>query len=103
MIRYNETLGWHDAKVMPRGPLSIDPATAVLHYAQEIFRRAQGLSAGDGSMALFGPGLNAKRFRSSAQRLWHVRLGNTLFIESLRQIVSDDRDWFPDIKGARSI
>ncbi len=36
-IRYSETLGWHDAKVGARGPLSLDPATAVLHYAQEIF------------------------------------------------------------------
>ena len=26
-IRYKEGLGWHDAKVMPRGPLSIDPAS----------------------------------------------------------------------------
>ena len=36
-IDYTEGLGWHDATVGPRGPLALDPATAVLHYAQEIF------------------------------------------------------------------
>ena len=30
-IDYTEGLGWHDAKVAPRGPLSLDPACAVLH------------------------------------------------------------------------
>jgi branched-chain amino acid aminotransferase len=99
MIRYNEAQGWHDAMVMPRGPLSIDPATAVLHYAQEIFEGLKAYKLADGSMALFRPEANAKRFRESAQRLAMAELPEDLFIESLRQIVTIDRDWFPDIEG----
>ena len=99
MIRYSETLGWHDAKVMPRGPLSIDPATAVLHYAQEIFEGLKAYRLADGSMALFRPDANARRFRDSAKRLAMAELPEELFIESLRQIVAIDRDWFPDIEG----
>ena len=99
MIRYNETLGWHGAKVMPRGPLSIDPATAVLHYAQEIFEGLKAYRLADGSMALFRPDANARRFRDSARRLAMVELPEELFIESLRQIVGIDREWFPDIEG----
>ena len=36
------TDGWHDSAVVPYGPFALDPATAVLHYAQEIF---EGLKA----------------------------------------------------------
>lgn len=99
MIRYDETLGWHDARVMPRGPLSIDPATAVLHYAQEIFEGLKAYRLADGSMALFRPDANAGRFRDSARRLAMVELPEDLFIESLRQIVRMDREWFPDVEG----
>lgn len=99
MIRYNEAHGWHDAQVMARGPLSIDPATAVLHYAQEIFEGLKAYRLADGGMALFRPDANARRFRDSAQRLAMAELPEDLFIESLRQIVKIDRDWFPDIEG----
>ena len=99
MIRYNDALGWHDAKVMPRGPLSIDPATAVLHYAQEIFEGLKAYRLADGGMALFRPDANARRFRDSARRLAMAELPEELFIESLRQIVRIDKDWFPDIEG----
>ena len=99
MIRYNDASGWHDAKVMPRGPLSIDPATAVLHYAQEIFEGLKAYRLADGGMALFRPDANARRFRDSARRLAMAELPEELFIESLRQIVRIDRDWFPDIEG----
>jgi len=99
MIRYSDARGWHDAKVMARGPLSIDPATAVLHYAQEIFEGLKAYRLADGSMALFRPDANARRFTDSAKRLAMAELPEELFVESLRQIVAIDRDWFPDIEG----
>ncbi len=99
MIRYSDALGWHDAKVMPRGPLSIDPATAVLHYAQEIFEGLKAYRLADGAMALFRPDANARRFRDSARRMAMAELPEDMFIESLRQIVRIDQDWFPDIEG----
>lgn len=99
MIRYSDDRGWYDAKVMPRGPLSIDPATAVLHYAQEIFEGLKAYRLADGTMALFRPQANARRFRESAQRLAMAELPEALFIESLRQIVAIDRDWFPEVEG----
>lgn len=99
MIRYNEAQGWHDAKVKPRGPLEIDPATAVLHYAQEIFEGLKAYRLADGSMALFRPEANAKRFRESARRMAMAELPEDLFVESIRQLVMIDRDWFPDIEG----
>jgi branched-chain amino acid aminotransferase len=99
MIRYNDSQGWHDAKVMPRGPLSLDPAAAVLHYAQEIFEGMKAYKLADGAMALFRPEANAKRFRESARRLAMPELPEALFIESVEKLVQIDRDWFPSIDG----
>lgn len=99
MIRYNEEQGWHAPRVMPRGPLSIDPATAVLHYAQEIFEGLKAYQLDDGTMALFRPQSNARRFNASARRLAMPELPEELFIESLRQIVTIDKDWYPQVEG----
>src|SRR6476646_2585389 len=67
-IRYAEGKGWYDARVEARAPIPMDPATAVLHYAQEIF---EGLKAyrTAGGVTLFRPDANARRFRESAARL----------------------------------
>src|SRR5690606_8367755 len=68
-IDYVEGLGWHNAKVGPREPIALDPATAVLHYAQEIFEGLKAYRLADGGIALFRPDRNAHRFNNSAERL----------------------------------
>ena len=99
IIRYSEGKGWHDAKVTARKPLLLDPATAVLHYAQEIFEGLKAYRLADGSLAMFRPDANARRFRESAERLAMAKLPEDLFIESIRQVVRIDRDWFPTVEG----
>ena len=69
VIRYNETKGWHDAAITARAPITVDPSTAVLHYAQEIFEGLKAYRLDDGAMALFRPDANARRFNKSARRL----------------------------------
>ena len=98
-IRYVEGQGWHDAKVHARQPLVLDPATAVLHYAQEIFEGLKAYRLEDGAMALFRPEANAQRFNASARRMAMAELPEELFIESCRQLVQIDRDWFPNVEG----
>ena len=61
--------GWHDSAIVPYGPFSLDPATAVLHYAQEIFEGLKAYRHADGSVWLFRPDQNAERMARSAQRL----------------------------------
>ena len=99
LIRYNERDGWHDAQVTARKPLVLDPATAVLHYAQEIFEGMKAYKLADGGMALFRPDANAARFRASAQRMAMAELPEDIFIESVKALVRADRDWFPDVDG----
>ncbi len=98
-IRYSDDKGWYDAKVTARGPLTLDPATAVLHYAQEIFEGLKAYRLADGTMALFRPEANAARFRQSAQRLAMPELPEELFLKSCHLIVDIDRDWFPPVDG----
>jgi branched-chain amino acid aminotransferase len=98
-IRYSDAKGWHDAKVGPRGPLMLDPATAVLHYAQEIFEGLKAYRLANGSMALFRPEQNARRFQRSAKRLAMPELPEDMFLQSCRQLVEVDKAWFPPVEG----
>jgi branched-chain amino acid aminotransferase len=98
-IRYSDDKGWHDAKVGPRGPLTLDPATAVLHYAQEIFEGLKAYRLADGGMALFRPEQNARRFQRSAKRLAMPELPEEMFLQACKQLVDVDKDWFPPVDG----
>jgi branched-chain amino acid aminotransferase len=98
-IRYSDAKGWYDAKVGPRAPLTLDPATAVLHYAQEIFEGLKAYRLADGSMALFRPEQNARRFQRSAKRLAMPELPEEMFLQACKQLVQVDKDWFPPIDG----
>ncbi len=98
-IRYSDAEGWHDSKVGPRGPLTLDPATAVLHYAQEIFEGLKAYRLADGGMALFRPEQNARRFQRSAKRLAMPELPEEMFLQACKQLVEVDKDWFPPVDG----
>jgi branched-chain amino acid aminotransferase len=98
-IKYSEGRGWHSATLGPRGPLTLDPATAVLHYAQEIFEGLKGYKLSDGQMALFRPDANARRFNASAKRMAMPALPEELFIESCKALVDIDKGWFPPVEG----
>lgn len=96
VIRWSEERGWHDAAVAARAPLTMDPASSVLHYAQEIFEGLKAYRLADGGTALFRPQANAARFRRSARRLAMPELPDELFVESIERLVAADRDWIPD-------
>jgi branched-chain amino acid aminotransferase len=98
-VRYSDEKGWHDAKVGPRAPLTLDPATAVLHYAQEIFEGLKAYRLADGGMALFRPEQNARRFQRSAKRLAMPELPEEMFLQACKQLVEVDKDWFPPVDG----
>ena len=87
--------GWQDARVTAYGPLSLDPAAAVLHYAQEIFEGMKAYRHADGSVWTFRPEVNAGRFARSARRLALPELAKADFIESIRSLVTIDEKWVP--------
>ncbi|SMH47073.1 branched chain amino acid aminotransferase apoenzyme [Rathayibacter oskolensis] len=87
--------GWHRPRVQAYGPISLDPAASVLHYAQEIFEGMKAYRHADGSIWTFRPGANAARMQRSARRLALPELPSDLFVESLRQLIAVDGDWVP--------
>lgn len=99
VLRWSEAKGWHDAKITTRAPLTVDPATAVLHYAQEIFEGLKAYRHDDGTIALFRADANARRFRESARRMAMPELPDALFLGSIEALVAADRDWIPRIDG----
>ncbi len=95
--------GWHDARIEPYGPLSLDPATAVLHYAQEIFEGLKAYRHGDGSVWSFRPDRNAERMRRSARRLALPELETEDFLASVEALVAVDERWVPDPTSEKSL
>jgi branched-chain amino acid aminotransferase len=99
-IRWTQGQGWHDAKVEARRPFQIDPACAVLHYAQEIFEGMKAYRGDDGKISLFRPQENAKRFRASAARMAMAELPEDTFVQAVEALVDIDRDWIPGGDGS---
>jgi branched-chain amino acid aminotransferase len=96
MVRIDYADGvWGQPAVLPYGPISLDPATAALHYGQEIFEGLKAYRQPDGSIATFRADANAARFQRSAQRLGMAELPTELFVESLRELVAVDSAWVP--------
>ena len=99
-IRYTEGQGWHSHAIGPREPFQLDPACAVLHYAQEIFEGMKAYRLEDGSIAMFRPEENARRFSESAERMAMPVLPEDLFLEAVEELVKIDADWIPAGEGS---
>ena len=97
---YNEEDGWHNPEIKKLKPFSLDPSCLVLHYAQEIFEGLKAFKCKDGSIRLFRPEMNAKRFNRSADRLCMPHFLETDFVDSINALVNEEKRWVPDSRGA---
>ncbi|MGX9349118.1 MULTISPECIES: branched-chain amino acid aminotransferase [unclassified Microbacterium] len=88
--------GWHRPRVQPFGPISLSPAAAVLHYAQEIFEGLKAYRHADGGIYTFRPDQNARRMQRSARRLAMPELPEEYFLQSLRELIAVDGAWVPE-------
>ncbi|MGH7965296.1 MAG: branched-chain amino acid aminotransferase [Candidatus Binatia bacterium] len=91
--------GWHSPRIVPYGPLILDPATAVLHYAQELFEGLKAYRSPHNTILLFRPDQNAARMNRSAERLCIPPLEEEVFLTALKALVSVERDWVPAAPG----
>lgn len=96
VIEYDEEQGWHGARITARHPFKMDPASPVLHYAQEIFEGMKAYRRPNGRAALFRPEANARRFAKSAIRMAMPPLPEEMFLDSVRELVRVDREWIPE-------
>lgn len=93
--QWSEASGWADANLQAYAPLSLDPATMVFHYGQEIFEGMKAYAQPDGGISLFRPEANAKRFASSAARIALPVLPIDFFVETVEALVRADQAWVP--------
>ncbi len=103
VVEWTPGAGWHDARVTPYAPMTLDPATAVLHYAQEIFEGMKAYRHPDGSVHTFRPEVNAERMVRSARRLALPELPVADFVATVDALVQADERWVPDAAGERSL
>ena len=91
--------GWHNARIVPYGNISLSPASTVLHYGEEIFEGMKAYLTEDGKIQLFRPYENAKRMNSSADRLCLPTIPEEDFVEAIKKLVEIDKEWIPTAKG----
>lgn len=93
---YEEGRGWHSARVIPYGPLAIDPAASVLQYAQELFEGFKAIRGVDGKLRVFRPDRHCARLARSSERMCMPVVPQDLVVEAVKELVKIDKDWVPD-------
>jgi branched-chain amino acid aminotransferase len=102
-VEWTPERGWHDARITAYGPLTLDPATAVLHYAQEIFEGMKAYRHDDGSIWTFRPEENARRMVRSSHRLALPVLDPADFVQAVDALVDVDQRWVPEAGSEKSL
>lgn len=98
--KYSVDQGWYDATIGPYQPFTLDPATAVFHYAQEIFEGTKAYRRPDGNINLFRPWENMKRFNNSAVRMSMPVVDEEDHLQAIVDLVKLEQEWVPDVPGA---
>ena len=96
LMNYDAGQGWHDGRIVPYGPLSLDPSSMVFHYAQEVFEGLKAYRTPDGGVQLFRPMENVKRLNRSCERLCIPALPEELTLEAIKALVKVEADWVPN-------
>ena len=99
LMNYTEGKGWHDPRIVPYGPISLEPSAMVFHYGQEMFEGLKAYRGKDGHPRLFRPDMNAKRANNSNTRLCIPHIPEEDFVQAISELVSLDRDWIPSTPG----
>lgn len=96
---YREGKGWYDPRVEPYAPFPLDPAAAVLHYAQAVFDGLKAFRGVDGKVRLFRPQKHVERLNNSAKRMCIPPLDPDLALKSLITLVGIEKAWVPSTIG----
>lgn len=100
VMNYDKGEGWHDARIVPYGPLSLEPSAMCLHYGQSVFEGMKAYRTADDRVLLFRPEKNMARLNSSNDRLCIPQIDEKFAQKAIEKLVSVDRDWIPKSEGA---
>lgn len=95
LMDYDEAIGWHDARIVPFGPISLVPDAVVLHYGQETFEGMKAYRRPDGNIQLFRPEMNARRFIGTNRRMCMPELPEEMYVEAVEETVKANARWVP--------
>ncbi|MGE5396945.1 MAG: branched-chain amino acid aminotransferase [Chitinophagales bacterium] len=99
IMDYSSDKGWYDPRIIPYGPLALDPSTAVLHYGQTVFEGLKAYHTKDGRVLLFRPKKNMERINSSNERLCIPALDEAFGVEAIKSLGEIVKEWIPTAEG----
>ena len=99
LMDYDRKNGWHDARIVPFGPITLHPASTVFHYGAEVFEGLKAYRTEKGDVQLFRPLENFKRMNSSAERIGLAEIDGEQVLAALKQLIKLDESWVPAEPG----
>ncbi len=99
VMEYSVEKGWHDAKIMPYQPLSMDPASMVFHYGQEMFEGLKAYNGQNGKVLMFRPDKNIERANNTNRRICIPEIPAEDFLNAMTTLVALEKDWIPKSEG----
>ncbi len=99
VMDYTEGKGWHDPRIVPYGPITLDPSCMVFHYGQAVFEGLKAYKAADGRILLFRPQKNMERINISNDRLCIPPIDVDFAVEACKTLVNLEKDWIPEAEG----
>lgn len=96
IMDYTDEDEWHDARIVPYGPISLDPSAMVLHYGQEVFEGMKAYRTPQGEIVMFRPDMNLKRLNNSCERMSMPQVDAQFVLEAIATLVKIDQEWIPD-------
>jgi branched-chain amino acid aminotransferase len=99
IMDYMEGTGWHDPRILPYQPISLDPAAMIFHYGQTVFEGLKAYKTKEDNVLLFRPQKNMERLNLSNDRLCIPRIDEDFVLVALKQLVNIDKDWIPTAEG----
>ncbi|WEG11808.1 branched-chain amino acid aminotransferase [Pullulanibacillus sp. KACC 23026] len=96
---YSAEAGWHDPRIVPYHPLTLEPSSMVFHYGQAIFEGLKAYKTKDGHIQLFRPTKNITRLNKSCERLCIPKVDEELMLKAFKELISIEKDWVPNGDG----
>ncbi|HHT93456.1 MAG TPA: branched-chain amino acid aminotransferase [Clostridiaceae bacterium] len=98
IMDYEKGKGWHNPRIVPYGPLSLDPSTMIFHYGQGIFEGLKAYKTDDNRVLLFRPEKNLERANISNDRLCIPPIDEEFALKAIKELIKLEKDWIPDAK-----
>lgn len=99
IMDYTEGKGWHDPRIVPYQPISLDPSAMVFHYAQEMFEGMKAYKTDDERVLMFRPEKNIQRTNITNERLCIPQVNEDDMLQAIEELVALEEGWIPTAPG----